>query len=93
MGMTQAEFSLKMEKGTQWLTKVKQDGREFKVNDWVKAGEALNINPCYLLPDDILENIHDENMETAIKILTNKGYKIILEESDKKGTKSDIGGK
>jgi len=84
MGMSQEQFSLKMQKGPQWLTKVKQDARDFKVNDWVNAGAVLNINPCYLLPDDILENINNENIEDAIKILTNKGYRIILEEREQR---------
>jgi len=30
LGMTQSEFSLKMEKSPQWLTKIKQDGRDSK---------------------------------------------------------------
>lgn len=89
MGMTQEEFSLKMEGGPQWLTKKKQDGREFKVNDWVKAGEVLGVNPCHLLPDDILENINNENIEDAIKVLTNKGFRIILEETERKESISD----
>jgi len=89
LGMTQKEFSLKMENGPQWLTKVKQDGREFKVNDWVKAGDVLGVNPCHLLPDDILENLNNENIEDAIKILTNKGFRIILEESEQKKSMGD----
>lgn len=89
MGMSQEQFSLKMEKGPQWLTKVKQDGREFKVNDWINAGAVLNINPVYLLPDDILENLNNENIEDAIKVLTSKGYRIILEESEQKKSIGD----
>lgn len=89
MGMSQEQFSLKMQKGPQWLTKVKQDGREFKVNDWVKAGEVLGVNPCHLLPNDILENINNENIGDAIKILTNKGFRIILEEGEQKKTIGD----
>ncbi|MCK4859206.1 MAG: helix-turn-helix transcriptional regulator [Candidatus Omnitrophica bacterium] len=92
MGMTQKEFSLKMEGGPQWLTKIKQDGREFKVNDWIKAGDVLGVNPCHLLPDDILENLNNENIEEAIKILTNKGFRIILEESEQKKSKSENNG-
>ena len=89
LGMSQSEFSLKMEKSPQWLTKVKQDRREFKVNDLLNAGDILNINPCHLLPDDILENLNDQNIETAIKVLTKKGYRIILEESEQKQTIGD----
>ncbi|GAH13834.1 unnamed protein product, partial [marine sediment metagenome] len=36
--------------------------------------------------------IHNENLENAIKVLTKKGYKIILEESEQKKTKSDDSG-
>lgn len=89
LGMSQTDFSLKMQKGPQWLTKVKQDARDFKVNDWVNAAEVLNINPCCLLPDDILENLNHENIEDAIKTLTNKGYRIILEESEQSKSKGD----
>lgn len=92
LGMTQAEFSLKMEKSPQWLTKIKQDGRDFKVNDLLNAGNVLNINPCHLLPDEILENLNDQNIETAIKVLTKKGYRIILEESEQDIRKSDGNG-
>ena len=87
--MTQKEFSLKMENSPQWLTKMKQDRREFKVNDLLNAGEVLNINPCCLLPDDILENLNHENIEDAIKVLTKKGYRIILEESEQDIRRSD----
>jgi len=89
MGMSQQQFSLKMQKGPQWLTKVKQDARDFKVKDLVNAGEVLKVNPCYLLPDDILENLNNENIEDAIKVLTKKGYRIILEESEQKQTIGD----
>jgi len=89
LGMSQEQFSLKMEKSPQWLTKVKQDRREFKVNDLLHAGGVLNINPCQLLPDNILENLNSQNIETAIKVLTNKGYRIILEESEQKERMSD----
>ena len=89
LGMSQKEFSLKMENGPQWLTKVKQDGREFKVNNWVKAAEVLGVNPCSLLPDDIIKNLNNENIEDAIKILTKKGFRIILEESEQKKSKGD----
>ena len=89
LGMSQADFSLKMEKGSQWLTKIKQDRRGFKVNDLLHAGGVLNINPCQLLPDDILENLSSQNIEAAIKVLTKKGYRIILEESEQKQTIGD----
>lgn len=89
LGMTQAEFNKKMQKGIQWLTKLKQDGREFKVNDWVKAGQVLGVNPCELLPDDILENINNENIEDAITILTKKGFRITLEGNEQKNSKGD----
>jgi len=89
MGITQAQLSLKMEKSPQFLTKVKQDDRDLKVDDFFKAAEALDINPCYLLPDDILENLNNENIEEAIKVLTNKGYRITLEESEQKKSIGD----
>ena len=89
LGMTQSQFSLKMEKQRQWLTKIKQEGRDFKVNDLLTAGDVLNINPCHLLPDDILEKLNNESIEDAIKVLTNKGYRIILEESEQKESKGD----
>ena len=89
MGMTQKEFSLKMENSPQFLTKLKQDGRDLKINHWIKAGEVLGINPLSLLPDDILKNLNNENIEDAIKILTNKGFRIILEESEQKESKSE----
>jgi len=89
LGMSQKEFSLKMENGPQWLTKIKQDGREFKVNNWVKAAEVLGVNPCSLLPDDIIKNLNNENIEDAIKILTKKGFRIILEESEQKESIGD----
>ena len=87
--MSQEQFSLKMLKGAQWLTKVKQERREFKVNDLLNAGDVLNINPCQLLPDNILENLNSQNIETAIKVLTKKGYRIILEESEQKESIAD----
>ncbi len=80
--MTQKEFSLKMEGGPQWLTKKKQFDYDYKVSDLIKAGDVLNINPLFLLPDEILENIHNENIENAIKTLSKKGYRVILEESE-----------
>jgi len=89
LGMTQKEFSLKMENSPQFLTKIKQDGRDLKINHWIKAGEVLGINPCSLLPDDILENLNNENIEDAIKVLTKKGYRIILEESEQKKSIGD----
>lgn len=89
LGMSQAEFSLKMEKGSQWLTKIKQDRREFKVNDLLNAGDVLDINPVHLLPDDILENLNSQNIETAIKVLAKKGYRITLEENEQKETIGD----
>ena len=90
--MTQKEFSLKMENSPQFLTKLKQDGRDLKINHWIKAGEVLGVNPCSLLPDDILENLNDQNIETAIKVLTNKGFRIILEESERKKSKGEHSG-
>lgn len=89
LGMTQAELGLKMEKSPQFLTKLKQDGRDFKINDWIKAGEVLGVNPLSLLPDDILEDLNNVNIESAIKTLTKKGFKIVLEESEQKESKND----
>lgn len=89
-GMTQAEFGLKMGKSSQWFTKLKQYSRDLKVDDVFKAGQVLDINPCYLLPDDILKDMHNENIEESIRTLTKKGYRIILEEGEKRGTKNDL---
>jgi len=59
------------------------------VNDLLNAGDILNVNPCHLLPDDILENLNDQNIEAAIKVLSKKGYRVILEESEHKESKGD----
>ena len=92
LGMSQKQFSLKMLKGPQWLTKVKQEEREVKVSDLLSAGNVLNVNPCHLLPDDVLEHLNDENIEDAIKVLTKKGYRIILEESEQRESSGDDSG-
>ena len=89
LGLTKTEFSLRMERSPQWLTNLERNGWDFKMPDWIKAGEVLGINAVHLLPDYILADIHNENLENAIKVLTKKGYKIILEESEQKKTKSD----
>jgi len=89
LGLTKTEFSLRMERSPQWLTNLERNGWDFKMPDWIKAGEVLKVNPVRLLPDYILADIHNENIENAIKVLTNKGFRIILEESEQKESKSE----
>lgn len=89
LGLTKTEFSLRMQRSPQWLTNLERNGWDFKMPDWIKAGEVLGINPVHLLPDYILAEIHNENIENAIKVLTNKGFRIILEESERKENNSE----
>ena len=89
LGWTKGEFSLRMQKSPQWLTNLERNGWDFKMPDWIKAGEVLGINAVHLLPDYILADIHNENIENAIKVLTKKGFRIILEESEQKESKSE----
>lgn len=84
LGWTKTEFSLKMHRSPQWLTNLERNGWDFKMPDWIKAGQVLGINPVHLLPDYILADINNENIENAIKVLTKKGYKVALEESERK---------
>lgn len=56
-GITQADFSIKMGKGSQWLTKLKYDKRDLKVIDLIKACKLLDVNIAELLPaDTVVEN-------------------------------------
>lgn len=56
-GFTQAEFSVEMGKGSQWLARLKYDQRDLKVSDLVKACKILEVNIAELLPKDtVVEN-------------------------------------
>ena len=89
LGLNKAEFSLRMERSPPWLTNLERNGWDFKMPDWIRAGTVLGINPVHLLPDYILADIHNENIENAIKVLTKKGFRIILEESEQKESKGE----
>jgi len=56
-GMTQAQLSTSMGKGSQWLTRLRYDNRELKVSDLVKACKILEVNIAELLPKEtVFEN-------------------------------------
>jgi len=56
-GLTQDKFSIRMGKGTQWLTRLKHDKRDLKVVDLIKACQLLEVNIAELLPKEtVVEN-------------------------------------
>lgn len=56
-GMRQADLSVKIGKGSQWLTRLKHDKRDLKVIDLIKACQVLEVNIAELLPKDtVIEN-------------------------------------
>jgi len=76
-GMTQADFSIKMGKGSQWLTRLRHDQRDLKVSDLVNAAKILGVNIAELLPKEtVLEN-YTIKFEDLVR-------KIVREELDKR---------
>ena len=78
-GITQADLSIEMGKGTQWLTRLKHDKRDLKVVDLIKACKILKVNIAELLPKDtVVENYtikFEELVRRIVREELNKGNK------------------
>jgi len=75
--MTQAQLSIKMGKGSQWLTRLKHDQRDLKVSDLVKACKILEVNIAELLPKETVFENYTITFEELVR-------KIVREEIKKK---------
>lgn len=74
-GITQAEFSIQMGKGPQWLTRLKYDQRDLKVSDLIKASKLLKVNITELLPKDIVMENYTINFEELVRRITREEIK------------------
>jgi len=74
-GITQAEFSIQMGKGPQWLTRLKYDQRDLKVSELIKASELLKVNVTELLPKDIVIENYTINFEELVRKIAREEIK------------------
>ena len=66
-GMRQADLSVKMGKGSQWLTRLRYDKRDLKISDLINASKILNVNIADLLPKDTLIENYSIKFEELVR--------------------------
>jgi len=76
-GMRQADLSIKIGKGSQWLTRLKHDKRDLKVSDLINASKILEVNIADLLPKDTVIENYSIKFEELVR-------RIVREEINKK---------
>lgn len=74
-GMTQAEFSVKMGKSRQWLTRLKHDDRDLKVVDLINASRVLDVNIAEFLPRDIMLKNFNIKFEELVRLIVREEVK------------------
>lgn len=66
-GMRQSDLSIKMGKGSQWLTRLKYDKRDLKVVDLINACKILEVNIAELLPADTVVQNYTIKFEELVR--------------------------